>query len=303
MSAWNSYIKGFKIYLQLERSLADNSVVAYMADVDKFERYFTQIFEPKKELKEIEYQDLQTFIAWIVDIGMGARSQARIVSGVKTFYKYLMLEGVVSVNASELLETPKLPKKLPDTLSIEDIDAIIDAIDRSTPEGERNVAIIEMLYGCGLRVTELVELKLSEIYWDDYFIRVIGKGNKQRIVPFNQHLEKHLKCYINEIRAHLPTIHFEYEDILFLNRRGKQLTRVMIFTIVKKYAEKAGLRKKISPHTFRHSFATHLIENGADLRAVQEMLGHESITTTEIYTHLDRKFLKETLELYHPMNK
>jgi len=303
MSAWSSYIKGFKIYLQLERSLADNSVDAYMADVDKFERFFTQIFEPSKTLKEIEYQDLQTFIAWIVDIGMGARSQARIVSGIKTFYKYLMLEGVISANASELLETPKLPRKLPDTLSIEDIDAIIDAIDRSTAEGERNVAIIEMLYGCGLRVTELVELKLSEIYWEDYFIRVIGKGNKQRIIPFNAHLEKHLKLYINEIRAHLPTIHPEHEDILFLNRRGKQLTRVMIFTIVKKYGEKAGLRKNISPHTFRHSFATHMIENGADLRAVQEMLGHESITTTEIYTHLDRKFLKEVLELYHPMNK
>jgi integrase/recombinase XerD len=303
MSNWSVYKKGFKSYLLLERSLAENSIVSYLTDVDKLERYFDQIAEPKIALQQIEYEDLQMFLGWIHEMGMEARSQARIVSGIKTFYKYLILEEVISHNPSELLETPKVGRKLPDTLSIEDIDLLVATIDRSSNEGERNVAIIEMLYGCGLRVSELVDLKLSEIYWEESFLSVIGKGNKQRIIPFGQHLTKHLKIYINEVRSKMKNIHPDSEDILFLNRRGKQLTRVMIFTIIKRLAEKSGLQKNISPHTFRHSFATHLIENGADLRAVQEMLGHESITTTEIYTHLDRKYLKSVLDEFHPLNQ
>jgi integrase/recombinase XerD len=300
LSAWNSYISGFKSYLQLERSLSKNTVEGYLRDVEKLTQYFTEIVEVPKLLNEIKHQDLQQFIYWLHELGMSAGSQARIISGIKAFFNYLILEDILVVDPSELLESPKQARKLPDTLSIEEIELLIATIDRSTPEGERNVAILEVLYGSGLRVSELVNLALEDIYWEEGFLRVIGKGDKQRIVPFSEMSEKHLKLYINEVRVHVKTDP-KHEHFVFLNRRGKQLTRVMIFTIIKNLVILAGIRKKISPHSFRHSFATHLVENGADLRAVQEMLGHESITTTEIYTHLDRKFLKEVIEKYHPL--
>lgn len=301
LSTWNSYISGFKSYLQLERSLSENTVEGYLRDVDKLAQFFTKIANPEKSLNEIEHQDLQMFIHWLNELGLSAGSQARIISGVKAFFSYLVLEDVLMVDPSELLDSPKQARKLPDTLSIEEIELLIATIDRSKSVGERNVAILEVLYGSGLRVSELVNLALEDIYWEDGFLRVIGKGDKQRIVPFSDMAAKHLKLYIDEVRVHVKVV-ANHEHFVFLNRRGKQLTRVMIFTIIKNLVLLAGIRKKISPHSFRHSFATHLIENGADLRAVQEMLGHESITTTEIYTHLDRKFLKEVIEKYHPFS-
>lgn len=302
MSIWKSYINGFKAYLQLERSLSDNTVENYLRDVVKLERYFIEVMDKEVAITNVTYEDIQGFIKWLNDMEFAPRSQARIISGLKTFFEYLQMENVIAKNPTELLETPKLARKLPDTLSYEEIDQIISGIDRSTPEGERNVAILEMLYGSGLRVSELTDISLQDIYWDEGFLRVIGKGNKQRIVPISSDALKHLKIYVNEIRVH-QNPQPGHEHILFLNRRGKQLTRVMIFTIVKRAVEKVGIRKNISPHTFRHSFATHLIENGADLRAVQEMLGHVSITTTEVYTHLDRTHLKKVIEQYHPISR
>ncbi len=297
--SWSSHIKGFELYLKLEKNLSSNSIEGYKRDVEKLEQYFTQIIDQPKELTIIELQDLQGFIAWVNLIGLGARSQARLISGIKAFFKYLIQENSISTNPSELLEIPKIGRKLPDTLSVEEIDLLVNAIDRSKPEGERNIAILEVLYGSGVRVTELITLKISEIFWEDEFIRIIGKGDKQRIVPVSPKALKHLKIYLNKIRPHL-TIDSQYEDYVFLNRRGKGLTRVMIFTIIKQLALKINLNKNISPHTFRHSFATHLIEGGADLRAVQDLLGHESITTTEIYTHLDRSYLRQMILDYHP---
>lgn len=302
MSYWSSYINGFKAYLQLERSLADNTVDNYLRDVIKLERYFTEILDKEVAIGKITYDDIQGFVKWLNDMEFAPRSQARTISGLKTFFEYLLLENVIQKNPTELLETPKLGRKLPDTLSFDEIDQIIRGVDRSTAEGERNVAILEMLYGSGLRVSELVNISLQDIYWEEGFLRVIGKGNKQRIVPISSDAIKHLKIYVNEVRVHQKP-QAGHEHILFLNRRGKQLTRVMIFTIVKQSVAKVGIRKNISPHTFRHSFATHLIENGADLRAVQEMLGHVSITTTEVYTHLDRTHLKKVIETYHPISK
>jgi integrase/recombinase XerD len=302
MSLWSSYINGFKAYLQLERSLADNTVENYLRDVIKLERYFLEVLDKEVAIGKVTYDDIQGFVKWLNDMEFAPRSQARMISGLKTFFEYLLLENVIQKNPTELLETPKLPRKLPDTLSFAEIEDIIGGIDRSTPEGERNVAILEMLYGSGLRVSELINIALQDVYWDEGFLRVIGKGNKQRIVPVSADAIKHLKIYINEIRVH-QNPQPGHEHILFLNRRGKQLTRVMIFTIVKRAAEKAGIKKNISPHTFRHSFATHLVENGADLRAVQEMLGHVSITTTEVYTHLDRTYLKEVINKFHPIAK
>lgn len=301
-SIWDSYINGFQSYLELEKSLASNSVESYLSDVDKLYRYFNQVCQQNRSLKEITFKDLQEFIKWINEIGLGARTQARIISGIKAFFKYLLLEDVINKDPSELLETPNLGRKLPDTLSVDEIDLMIAAIDRSTPEGERNVAIIEVLYGCGLRASELVNLKLSEIFWNEGFIRIIGKGNKQRLVPYGEVVEKYLQLYIHQIRSH-QSIKKGMEDIVFLNRRGSALSRVMVFIIVKDLVAKAGIQKNISPHTLRHSFATHLVEGGADLRAVQEMLGHESITTTEIYTHLDRTYLKQVINDFHPLNK
>ncbi len=300
--SWKSIIKGFEAYLKLEKSLSENTVENYIRDVTKFEHYFCDINQKKLNWSNIQLKNIQEFLAYIHDQGLSANSQARIISSIKAFYKYLILEDLVSLNPSALLESPKIGRKLPDTLSVEDINSLIDAIDRSKPEGERNVAILEVLYGCGLRVSELINLNISEIYWDEGFIRVIGKGSKQRLVPLGSIAKKHLKIYISDIRTKIK-VKSDSEDILFLNRRGSKLSRVMIFTIIKNLAELAGIKKNISPHTLRHSFATHLVEGGADLRAVQEMLGHESITTTEIYTHLDRSYLRQVILDHHPLEK
>lgn len=295
---WEPYKKGFKAYLQLERSLSPNSIEAYLNDIEKLTSYL----QDKGELmnpSEVKLTDLQKFVQWIAELGMTPTSQARIISGIRTFYKYCLLEDISSVDPTTLLEAPKLKRALPDVLSFDEIENIIAQIDLSTPEGTRNKAILETMYSCGLRVSEVVNLKLSQLYMDVGFIRVIGKGNKERLVPIGDSAVKYINIYRSTIRVHQPIQPGE-EDILFLNRRGKRLTRVMIFLIIKDLVRKAEIKKNISPHTFRHSFATHLVEGGADLRAVQEMLGHESITTTEIYTHLDREFLRKTLEKFHP---
>ncbi|HYH13733.1 MAG TPA: site-specific tyrosine recombinase XerD [Flavisolibacter sp.] len=295
---WEPYKKGFKAYLQLERSLSDNSIEAYLNDIEKLTT-FLQSQQLAKSPDQVVLSDLQQFIKWIAELGMTQSSQARIISGIRTFYKYCLLEDISKKDPSTLLEAPKLVRHLPDTLSFEEIELLISQIDLSTPEGGRNKAILETLYSCGLRVSEVVNLKISQLFLDVGFIRVIGKGNKERLVPIGSDAIKYIGIYREHIRKYIPPKPGE-EDILFLNRRGSRLTRVMIFLIIKELAAKAGLNKTISPHTFRHSFATHLVEGGADLRAVQEMLGHESITTTEIYTHLDREYLRKTLESYHP---
>ena len=294
--SWKQSIKEFKSYLKIERSLSDNTIDSYLRDVRKLAE-----FSEEKELNELQITkaEVKEFIAFINTEGISARSQSRIISGIKAFYKYLILEDYISVNPTELIESPKIGLKLPDTLSILEIDSLISAIDLSHPQGERNRAILETLYSCGLRVSELTNLKLSNIRFKEGYVKVVGKGNKERFAPIGSSAIKFLKIYINETRNH-QNIKKGSEDIVFLNRRGKQLTRVMIFTIIKQLAEKIGIKKKISPHTFRHSFATHLIEGGADLRAIQEMLGHESITTTEIYTHLDREFLRDAIMTFHP---
>lgn len=298
MPVWEPYKKGFKAYLQLERSLADNSVEAYGADLEKLTQYLQEAGGAKTPAT-LTLADLQGFIRWIAGLGMTAASQARIISGIKTFYRYCLIEDIATADPTALLEAPKLKRALPDTLSLAEIEAIAAAIDVSTPEGVRNKAIIETLYSCGLRVSEAVNLKLSQLYFDVGFIKVTGKGSKERLVPIGGSAVKFIHIYLNSIRSQ-QTIRPGEEDIVFLNRRGGRLTRVMVFLIIKDLAAKAGIHKTISPHTFRHSFATHLVEGGADLRAVQEMLGHESITTTEIYTHLDREFLRKTLEQFHP---
>ena len=272
-------------------------MAAYIRDVQKLEEYANM--EGISSVKEITMENVQTFIKYIAELGLSPRSQARLLSGIKAFYKYLLLENEISTDPTELIESPKLGRKLPDTLSIEEVHALIHAVDLSKPEGERNKTMLEVLYSCGLRVSELINLKISNIYFNDGFIRITGKGDKERLVPIGKQAIKCLDIYLNQVRNH-QSIQTGCEDFAFLNRRGKPLSRVMIFTIIKNLAEKISLQKTISPHTFRHSFATHLIEGGADLRAVQEMLGHESITTTEIYTHLDRSFLKQTILDYHP---
>jgi integrase/recombinase XerD len=297
---WEPYKKGFKAYLQLERSLAGNSIEAYLSDIEKLTA-FLLLENIKKNPAELELGDLQQFIKWIAELGMTQSSQARIISGLRTFYKYCLLEDITKTDPTALLEAPKLKRTLPDVLSFGEIESIIASIDLSMPEGTRNKAIIETMYSCGLRVSEVVNLKLSQLYLDVGFIRVIGKGDKERLVPIGSSATKYITIYLN-VRKHVAIQRGE-EDILFLNRRGKRLTRVMIFLIIKDLVKKAGIDKNISPHTFRHSFATHLVEGGADLRAVQEMLGHESITTTEIYTHLDREFLRKTLQQFHPSFK
>ncbi len=295
---WDPYKKGFKAYLQLERSLSDNSVEAYLHDVEMLTQYLQSINHLKNP-SELVLKDLQQFVKWIAELGMSAGSQARIISGLRQFYKYCLLEQISTTDPTALLEAPKLKRSLPDTLSYEEIEALINQIDLSKPEGGRNKAIIETMYSCGLRVSEVVNLKLSNLYLDVGFIRVIGKGDKERLVPIGSSAIKYIEIYRKNIRVHVQPKKGK-EDYVFLNRRGDELTRVMIFLIIKELAKKAGIEKNISPHTFRHSFATHLVEGGADLRAVQEMLGHESITTTEIYTHLNREFLRKTLEQYHP---
>ncbi len=295
---WKIYIQGFRAFLTLERSLSNNSIEAYIHDVEKLQQ-FLDIRKYALSPKEVELKHLQEFLKWITELGMSAQSQARMISGIKGFYKYLLLENITSKDPTALLSAPKLGRKLPDTLSVADIDKIFDAIDLSTPAGQRNRAMLETLYSCGLRVSELVDLKISNLYFTEEFIKVTGKGDKERLVPIGSKAVKQINIYKDEIRNHIK-IKKDQEDFLFLNNRGAKLTRVMVFTIIKQLAYKAQLKKHISPHTFRHSFATHLIEGGADLRAVQEMLGHESITTTEIYTHLDRDYLREALMRFHP---
>ena len=292
------YKKSFESYLKLERALSSNSISAYLYDFDLLNHFLAK--ETKvKSLHSITLEHLKQFVHWINDQDYSAFSQARVISGTKAFFKFLLIEDIIRTSPADLIEAPKLARKLPDVLDIEEINALIAAIDLSKPEGTRNKAIIETLYSCGLRVSELVNLKLTNIFLTDGFIKVEGKGDKERLVPIGKTCLKYINIYQNEVRNHLK-IKPGHEDFLFLNRRGAQLTRVMIFTIIKGLAERAQINKKISPHTFRHSFATHLVERGADLRAVQDMLGHESITTTEIYTHLDRQYLKETLNSFHP---
>ena len=295
---WQISIRGFKSYLKLERSLSANTIDAYLHDVDKLLQYIKAkdlIIKPET----IQVEDLKKFLIWVNELGMLPPTQARVLSGLKAFFKYLVLENLIQDDPSALLESPKMSRKLPDTLSIIDINRLIDAIDLSKAEGMRNKAMLEVLYGCGLRVSELIGLKISNLYLDIEFIKILGKGNKERLVPIGAEAIKFLKIFLEEIRVHIK-IKPSKEDFVFLNNRGNPLSRVMVFIIVKDLAKKINLNKSISPHTFRHSFATHLIEGGADLRAVQEMLGHESITTTEIYTHLDRDFLRSTIIQFHP---
>ncbi|HNQ13160.1 MAG TPA: site-specific tyrosine recombinase XerD [Bacteroidia bacterium] len=295
---WNSYIKGFENHLKLEKGLSRNSIEAYIRDANMLYEYLA-LNEKVVAPERLDINDLQKFIHYVNEIGMSAFSQARIISGIRAFYKYLLLEGTIHDNPASLLDTPKTGRKLPDVLSLEEIEKLIEAIDLSKAEGTRNKAMIEILYGCGLRVSELVELKCSNLFLEIGIIKVLGKGNKERLVPIGNSAIKYLNIFLKEVRA-LQTIQKGFEDHVFLNRRGKHLTRVMVFTIIKNLAQTAGIKKKISPHTFRHSFATHLVERGADLRAVQEMLGHASITTTEIYTHLDRSYLKRVILEHHP---
>lgn len=295
---WDAEISDFKNYLKLERGLSDNSIEAYLRDIGKLKAYCAAP-EVAVEVAAVTPQILTSFLATISQLGLSAHSQARIISGIKAFYKFLLLEKRVPNDPTVLIDAPRLGRKLPDTLDLHEIDALLAAIDHSRPEGPRNRAMLEVLYSCGLRVSELTNLKLSNLFLDASFLRVVGKGNKERLVPIGSEAIKYLNIYLQEGRVHQPLKKGE-EDIVFLNRRGSRLTRVMIFTIIKDLAARAGIKKKVSPHTFRHSFATHLIEGGADLRAVQEMLGHESITTTEIYTHLDKGYLKQIIEEFHP---
>jgi integrase/recombinase XerD len=298
MANWSSYIKQFENYLKLERSLSQNSIDAYVRDVEKLEQ-FIEIKKLDISPLKITSKHLQSFLEYINELGMSSYSQARILSGLKAFYKFLIFEELINADPTALIEGPKIGRKLPDTLDYSEIEKLLAAIDLSSPEGGRNRAMLETLYSSGLRVSELIELRLANVHFDIGFLRVIGKGNKERLVPIGREALKYLKIYIEEIRVHVPAVE-SFSSFVFLNRSGKKLTRVMVFLIIKALAAKIGLKKNISPHTFRHSFATHLIEGGADLRAVQEMLGHESITTTEIYTHLDRDYLRQVVQQFHP---
>ncbi|MDH4057549.1 MAG: site-specific tyrosine recombinase XerD [Cyclobacteriaceae bacterium] len=295
---WDLHIKHFANYLRLERSLSDNSIAAYTHDVELLKQ-FVDLKKVKATPLSLSSKQLQSFIHYINELGMSAYSQARILSGVKGFYKYLLFEELIEKDPTELIEGPRIGRKLPDTLSYDEIEKLLSAIDLSKPEGGRNRAMLEVLYGSGLRVSELVDLRMNNVYFDVGFLRVIGKGNKERLVPIGRDALKYLKIYAEEIRVHLA-VKKGFESHVFLNRFGKKISRVSVFTMIKALAEKTGIKKTISPHTFRHSFATHLIEGGADLRAVQEMLGHESITTTEIYTHLDRDYLRQVITEFHP---
>lgn len=295
---WESEINGFKDYLKVEKGLSDNSIHAYITDLYKLVQFLKERnYDVGPESVNLDH--LKEMIEWVNNRGISPRTQARIISGIKSFYKYLLIEEKVEKDPTALLETPKVGRKLPEILSVEEIDTIINAVDTKKPEGQRNKAILETLYSCGLRVSELIELKISNLFFESGFIKIEGKGSKERLVPISTKAIKEINLYLSEYRRNLK-IHPDHEDILFLNRRGKKLSRVMIFTIIKNITQKLGLEKNISPHTFRHSFATHLIDGGANLRAVQEMLGHESIITTEIYTHLDKEYLKNTIIQYHP---
>ncbi len=295
---WQAYLKGFKAYLQLERSMSDNTIEAYLHDVAMLRDHVTDVF-PGVAVESLQLEHLQSLLAAINELELSVATQARVLSGVKSFFRYLLLEEVIKRDPTELLDAPKLRRALPHVLSLAEIDLLLAAIDHSKPEGVRNHAMLETMYSCGLRVSELISLHISNLYLDVGFVKVIGKGNKERLVPIGEEAVKHINLYRDNIRV-MMDIKKGHEDILFLNRRGAMLTRVMVFTILKELALKIGIKQKVHPHTLRHSFATHLVEGGADLRAVQEMMGHKSITTTEIYTHLDRTYLRQTLEKYHP---
>jgi len=295
---WDNAKKGYENYLKLEKSLSENSVAAYINDINKLVDFLNKNYK-KINPEKVKLEYLKSFVEWLNNRGVSPRTQARTISGIKSFFKYLLIEGKISSDPTALLESPKIGRKLPDVLSMEEIDKLIDAVDLEKPEGQRNKAMLETLYSCGLRVSELVNLKMTNLFFEQGFIKVEGKAEKERLVPVSKRAMEEINKYINGYRKKLK-IHKGSENILFLNRRGHSLSRVMVFTIIKNLAEKINLNKKISPHTFRHSFATHLINGGADLRAVQEMLGHESILTTEIYTHLDRDYLKSTIHQYHP---
>lgn len=288
--------------MKLERALSGNTVEAYLRDVSRLVEYL-QVVENPNGPGELELGDFENFLKHLGNFGLDVRSQARMLSGIKSFYKYLLMEDLIVKNPTELLEAPKLDRKIPAVLSFNEIQRILAAIDLSEPQGTRNRAMLETLYACGLRVSELITLRISNLFLDVGFVKVLGKNNKERLVPIGEEAVRHIVHYLENDRRKLKTIHKDHENILFLNRRGKGLTRVFVFLIIKELAKIAGIQKNISPHTFRHSFATHLIEGGADLRAVQDMLGHESITTTEIYTHLDTEFLKETILQFHPLNQ
>lgn len=295
---WRSSIKGFKAYLKLERSLSENSIDAYMRDINKLVDYVEQE-HPTVSPTKVDLALLDGFVTHLFELGLNDRSQARILSGVRAYYRFLLMEDMIDHDPTELLEGPKVKRKLPDTLSYDEIMRMMNAIDMSAPEGPRNKAMLETLYGCGLRVSELINLRLSKLHFENEYVRITGKGNKERLIPIGHDAIKHITIYVNEVRR-LQVIAKNSEDFVFLNQRGSKISRMSVFNIIKDLAQKAGIRKSISPHTFRHSFATHLVEGGANLRAVQQMLGHESITTTEIYTHLDRDFLRDTVEKYLP---
>jgi integrase/recombinase XerD len=295
---WEDSKKGYENYLRLEKSLSQNSIAAYINDINKLDEFLDKNFK-KIPPERVKLNHLKSFVEWLNERGVSPRTQARTISGIKSFYKYLLIEGKITSDPTALLESPKIGRKLPDILTMEEIDSLIEAVDLDKAEGQRNKAMLETLYSCGLRVSELVNLKLTNLFFDQGFVKIEGKADKERLVPVSKRAIEEINKYLTGYRKTLK-ISKESENILFLNRRGKKLSRVMIFTIIKNLADKVGLEKKISPHTFRHSFATHLINGGADLRAVQEMLGHESILTTEIYTHLDRDYLRSTIHQYHP---
>lgn len=301
MMDWKSATNGFKSYLQLERSMSAHSIDAYLSDAAKLQ-VFSEMQLAGRNPSGMEYKDLQLFLQYLDELGIGERSQARILSGIKAFYRYLLLEDLIEKDPTILLEGPRLTRKIPDVLSYEEMEQLLLSVDLSLPQGHRNRAVLETLYACGLRVSELINLRLSNYFPDIGFVKVIGKNNKERIVPIGHEAIRYIQIYLENERSRLK-IPGPFTNFMFLNRRGKPLTRVMVFYIIKEAVEKVGIRKNVSPHTFRHSFATHLVEGGADLRAVQEMLGHESITTTEIYTHLDTKYLKDTILSYHPRNQ
>jgi integrase/recombinase XerD len=301
MGPWQPFYIRFRQFLQLERSLSANSIAAYEDDLRKLEQY-SELFLGHQKPVDFNFLQLGEFTQWLATIGCSAATQARVISGIRTFYKFLTIERDISQSPAELLETPRMGRKLPVFLTVEEIDRMTQCIDRSTPEGERNLSMVETLYSCGLRVSELVNLKISELHLKEGYIKVTGKGNKERLVPVGFIAQRLIKNYIECVRVHLP-LKKNSDDIVYLNRRGSKLSRVMVFYIIKDLAQKAGIKKVLSPHSLRHSFATHLVEGGADLRAVQQMLGHESITTTEIYTHLDRQYLRDNILSYHPRNK
>ncbi|MFT5860355.1 MAG: integrase/recombinase XerD [Flavobacteriaceae bacterium] len=298
MQSWNRYIKDFVSFLKIERGLAENSILAYQNDVVKLMDFTVPL---KVGPTDVTSAHLKSFVKDLYELGLSARTQSRIISGIKQFFHFLLLDGEIDEDPSELIEMPRIGRKLPEVLSIEEIDALIDAIDKSKNEAARNTAILETLYSCGLRVSELVNLQFENIFFDEGFMRIVGKGNKQRLVPVSPSVKEEIDHYVESVRSH-QKIKPGNESYVFLNRRGAKLTRVMIFTIIKQLADRINLSKSISPHTFRHSFATHLLEGGANLRAIQVMLGHESITTTEIYTHLDQHFLKDAIISFHPRN-